>query len=74
MIFLIGFGMCGFTADDETIYRLDANEEEIKGLLSDPEGYCKIWREFQTSIYPKYWVVWPHSKSKDWCERITGDL
>ena len=23
---------------------------------------------------PKYWVVWPHSKSKGWCDRLTGNL
>lgn len=42
--------------------------------LNDPDGYCKVWREFQTEHKPKYWVVWPHSVSKDWCERITGNL
>jgi hypothetical protein len=43
-------------------------------MLNDPDGYCKVWREFQTESKPKYWVVWPHSESKDWCERITGNL
>jgi hypothetical protein len=23
---------------------------------------------------PTYWVVWPHSESKGWCDRITGRL
>lgn len=59
---------------DITLFRKDATENEIKGMMNDPDGYCKIWREFQTSEHPKYWVVWPHSKSKDWCERITGNL
>jgi hypothetical protein len=43
-------------------------------MLNDPDGYCKVWREFQTENKPKYWVVWPHSISKDWCDRITGNL
>jgi len=60
--------------DDTTLFRKDADENEIRGFMSDPDGYCKIWREFQTSVHPKYWVVWPHSKSKEWCERITGNL
>ena len=59
---------------DETMFRKDADENEIKIMMRDPDGYCKVWREFNTSIKPKYWVVWPHSKSKGWCERIVGNL
>lgn len=59
---------------DETIFRKDADINEIKGFFSDPDGYCKVWREFDTLQKPKYWVVWPHSVSKGWCDRITGNL
>ena len=59
---------------DETIYRKDADIDEINRMMSDPDGYCKVWREFQTTIKPKYWVVWPYSTSKGWCDRITGNL
>jgi hypothetical protein len=55
---------------DETLYRRDADPAEISRMMSDPDGYCKIWREFNTSEKPKYWVVWPHSISKGWCDRI----
>jgi len=60
--------------NDETIFRKDADRDEIARIKNDPDGYCKVWREFQTSHKPKYWVVWPHSTSKGWCERITGNL
>jgi glycosyltransferase involved in cell wall biosynthesis len=60
--------------NDETIFRKDADINEINMMMRDPDGYCKIWREFQTTHKPKYWVVWPHSVSKDWCERISGNL
>jgi hypothetical protein len=60
--------------NDETIFRKDADINEINMMMNDPDGYCKVWREFQTVHKPKYWVVWPHSTSKDWCERITGNL
>jgi glycosyltransferase involved in cell wall biosynthesis len=60
--------------NDETLFRQDADPQEIHRMKQDPEGYCKIWREFQTTKKPKYWVVWPNSKSKGWCDRITGDL
>jgi uncharacterized protein (UPF0297 family) len=59
---------------DNTLFRKDADKNEINRLMHDPDKYCKIWREFETSILPKYWVVWPHSVSKGWCERLTGNL
>jgi len=59
---------------DETIYRQDASLDEIKMMMADPDGYCKIWRQFNTKEKPAYWVVWPYSKSKGWCDRITGNL
>jgi hypothetical protein len=59
---------------DETIFRKDADKNEIQNMMRDPDKYCKIWREFQTVNKPKYWVVWPHSESKGWCDRITGNL
>lgn len=61
-------------SNDETIHRQDLNKNEINQLFRDPDGYCKIWREFSTTVNPKYWVVWPHSESKGWCNRITGNL
>jgi len=60
--------------NDETIFRKDADRGEIQRMMNDPDGYCKIWRDFQTTHKPKYWVVWPHSESKGWCERLTGQL
>lgn len=59
---------------DETLYRKDADKSEIQRMLNDPDKYCKIWREFNCESKPKYWVVWPHSESKGWGERITGNL
>jgi hypothetical protein len=59
---------------DETLHRQDADEYEIRSMKNDPDGYCKVWREFNTTERPKYWVVWPYSKSKGWCDRLTGNL
>ena len=59
---------------DETLFRRDADPTEISMMLKDPDRYCKIWREFNTTEKPKYWVVWPHSVSKGWRDRITGQL
>ena len=61
-------------ANDETLYRKDADKNEIKMMLNDPDKYCKIWREFNCEQKPTHWVVWPHSESKGWCKRLTGNL
>jgi hypothetical protein len=56
----------------EDLYREDISEVEIKSLMnSDPEDkFIHIWREFENSEKPYSWRVWPHSKTKDWLERI----
>lgn len=61
-------------SEDTTMFRKDADVHEINSMMHDPDGYCKIWRDFETSYDPDYWVVWPHSTSKGWCERITGQI
>jgi hypothetical protein len=59
---------------ENDLYRKDATPEEIQRMKNDPDGYCKVWREFQTKKLPKKWVVWPHSASKGWCQIIEGYL
>ena len=61
-------------ADESTIQRQDIQKEQIPYLFNDPDGYIKIWREFPTTEDPKYWVVWPFSTAKGWCEQIKGYL
>jgi hypothetical protein len=60
--------------DGKEIFRKDAPSSEIQRMKKDPDGYCKLWREFDTKEQPGSWLVWPHSKSKDWCDMITGTL
>jgi hypothetical protein len=60
--------------DDNTIHRKDAVPDDIQRYKNDPDGYCKIFVECQTDIKPAYWVVWPHSISKGWGERLTGNI
>lgn len=60
--------------NNNTLHRKDMDVVEINSLKNDPDGYGKIWREFQTDKKPTYWVVWPFSTSQGWCDRITGDL
>jgi hypothetical protein len=62
-------------ADGKDVFRKDADKNEIAGFWRDPDGYCKVWRQFHCpSGKPLGWVVWPHSESKGWCDQITGKL
>jgi glycosyltransferase involved in cell wall biosynthesis len=54
------------------LYRRDADEAEIRMMKNDPDGYCKVWRQFETVIKPHKWIVWPHSVSAGWCDRLEG--
>lgn len=61
-------------ANGVEIYRQDASAEEIVRMKNDPDNYCKLWRIFHATAQPKKWIVWPHSESQGWQERLTGDL
>ena len=56
------------------LFRQDADNDEIARIMRNPDGYCKLWRQFVTEIKPKLWVVWPHSESHGWCKPIYGEL
>ncbi len=56
----------------ETIFRQDAEPQEISAFWTDIDGYCKIWRKFNYPGKPYKWVVWPHSISKGWCTKLEG--
>ena len=54
----------------ETIYRKDADENEIKRVISEEPQIYEICRTFKTAEKPNYYVLWPYSKSKGWCDKI----
>ena len=58
----------------DDVFRKDADRQEIDNMMNDPDGYCKVWREFNVDVPPATWIVWPFSKSKGWCKPITGEL
>lgn len=64
--------------NDQEIYREDADRQEIKTIMDNPETkdgeFYNIWRQFDTKKKPYKWIVWPHSESKDWCDPIEGVL
>ena len=61
--------------DGKELHRQDANLDEINRMKSDfGDGYYKVWREFGTTTKPAKWIVWPHSITEGWCERLEGVL
>jgi glycosyltransferase involved in cell wall biosynthesis len=58
----------------DTIFRQDADANEIARMRNDPDGYCKVWRQFFIEETPHKWVVWPHSISEGWKDRMEGVL
>lgn len=63
--------------DGEEIYRKDYPAREIKTLrnsIENDDNFYKIWTEFEAPTEPVEWLVWPHSESKDWCDRIVNKI
>ena len=61
--------------DGKELYRQDADLDEINRMKADMgDGYYKVWREFSTQTKPAKWIVWPHSITEGWCERLEGSL
>ena len=60
--------------DGNSINRKDMSESEIRGYLTTPDDWVKIWREFSVESKPYKWIVWPHSKSEGWLNKIEGTL
>jgi len=58
----------------ETIFRQDADINEITRLKHDPDGYSKVWRTFNITEKPTKWIVWPYSISQGWCEKLEGTI
>jgi hypothetical protein len=58
----------------ETIYRQDADINEINRMKQDIDGYSKVWRTFNITEKPTKWIVWPYSINKGWCDKIEGTI
>ena len=58
------------------IYREDADAKEVERILQQDKQnpFAQIWRKFYVQQEAKTWIIWPHSISKGWCERLTGLL
>jgi len=66
------FAIAFLDEEGKDLYRQDANELEIQGLLNSNQDdqFMHIWRQYEDTRRPYAWRVWPHSKSKDWLDKI----
>jgi hypothetical protein len=59
--------------DDENgnaVQREDLNEAQVKEIMDRKDQWTNFERFFLTDKKPHKWVIWAHSKSKGWAERI----
>jgi hypothetical protein len=69
------FWYVGFhDAEGQEIYRLDAGEQEIAGLLAGNPSRVRLRREFVSNRPPVSWTVWPVSLSEGWLRKIDGSV
>jgi len=69
------FVICAF--DDEEgkeIWREDYNEQQFKEILSQPGDWYNEEKFFLTDRIPSRVVIWAHSKSQGWAERIEEQI
>lgn len=55
--------------DGTSVYRNDLNEADIKNRLAQDDDWIKIHVNLQ-GAKPYKWIVWPHSASKGWGNKI----
>jgi hypothetical protein len=69
------FWVCSFDdADGKEIWREDYNEHQVKQILSTPGDWYNEEKFFLTDKIPSKIVIWAHSKSKGWAERIEESI
>lgn len=62
-----------FAFDDENgqaVFREDLQAPSVAEILRSPNNHVSIEKFFLTGKKPVKWVIWAHSKSKGWVERI----
>jgi len=60
--------------NNQQLHREDIISLDVMNLLETTDDFIKIWRTFNTEKKPNKWIVWPHSESKGWLEKIEGKL
>jgi len=57
------------------VYRKDIDKNELKVLLSnESEDHFTVCREFTSVVKPTKWILWPHSESKGWLDKMENKI
>ena len=57
------------------VYRKDIDKNELKVLLSnESEDHFSVCREFTSVVKPTKWILWPHSESKGWLDKMENKI
>ena len=65
------FVICAFDDEDgKEIWREDYSEQRFKEIIDSPGEWYNEEKFFLTDKVPSRLVIWAHSKSQDWAERI----
>lgn len=57
------------------IFRLDADRAEMTRSLESQDGpWLTIRRSFESQSTPVKWIIWPHSRSGEWLDRLEGEI
>jgi len=62
-----------FSFDDEnneSLFRDDFNEQQIQQIMASPDQWVSVEKFGLVKKIPHKWVIWGHSKSAGWAERI----
>jgi hypothetical protein len=69
------FWVCAF--DDKNgneVWREDYQEHQIQSILNSPGDWYSEEKFFLTETIPSRWVIWAHSRSQGWVERIEEQI
>jgi glycosyltransferase involved in cell wall biosynthesis len=58
----------------QPLHRKDLELNEINSLLNNNDQFVRIWRTFDTETKPSKWIVWPHSTTNGWLNKIEGRI
>ena len=62
-------------AEGMSLHRRDCNEHDVRSLLlNSSDAIMHLQNEFCTTKKPFKWIVWPHSKTKGWLEKMEKTL
>ena len=69
------FWVCAFDDEDgKEVWRQDYNEQQVKSIMASQGDWYNEEKFFLTDKVPTRWVIWAHSKSQGWAERIEGQI